>query len=93
MNDTATRTYHPPNALLMWTDGRTIFVELPSTSGPPCIISYRYSDGGLSKALALLGKHADIAGAPISIPPPRLKKETPQQAMAQSILTKMGLIK
>ena len=58
----------PPNALLIWTDGRSIYVELPSKPNvPPCIITYRLSEGGLSKALALLGKHADVAGTPQSL--------------------------
>ena len=43
----------PANALLIWTDGRSIYVELPSKANvPPCIITYRLSEGGLSKALA-----------------------------------------
>ena len=51
----------PANALLIWTDGRSIYVELPSKANvPPCIITYRLSEGGLSKALSLLGKHATL---------------------------------
>ena len=88
----------PANALLIWTDGRSIFVELPTRDGvPPCIISYRLSEGGLSKALSLLGKHADIAGTPqVSIPVRRVKDyvgTVAQHAMAESILRKKGIIK
>lgn len=97
--DTAYQTYRPPNALTIWTDGRSIYVELPTTSGgPPCIISYRYSEGGLSKALDLLGKHADIAGAPLLVAPPkRHPKSSPgtetQHAMAEQILRKTGILR
>ena len=88
----------PANALLMWTDGRSIYVEPPSKPNvPPCIITYRLSEGGLSKALSLLGKHADIAGTPqVSIPVRRVKDyvgTVAQHAMAESILRKRGIIK
>ena len=88
----------PTNALLMWTDGRSIYVELPTRENvPPCIITYRYSEGGLSKALSLLGKHADIAGSPqVSVPVRRAKDyvgSVAQHALAESILRKKGVIK
>ena len=88
----------PANALLIWTDGRSIYVELPSKANvPPCIITYRLSEGGLSKALSLLGKHADIAGTPqISVPVRRTKDyvgSVAQHALAESILRKKGIIK
>ena len=42
----------PNQRSLMWTDGRSIYVELPTRENvPPCIITYRCSEGGLSKAL------------------------------------------
>lgn len=91
-------SFAPANALLIWTDGRSIFVELPSRENvPPCIITYRLSEGGLSKALALLGKHADIAGTPTLSVPARRQKDyvgsVAQHAMAESILRKKGIIK
>lgn len=88
----------PANALLIWTDGRSIFVELPTREGiPPCIITYRLTEGGLSKALSLLGKHADIAGTPQAFMPIRRAKDyvgsVAQHALAESILRKKGIIK
>lgn len=88
----------PPNALLIWTDGRSIYVELPGTRGqPPHVITYRLSEGGLSKALSLLGKHADVAGTPQVSAPARRAKDyvgtVAQHAMAESILRKKGVIK
>jgi len=87
----------PANALLIWTDGRSIYVELPTRENvPPCIITYRYSEGGLSKALALLGKHADVAGEPQIVPPPKRKDyvgSVAQHSLAESILRKKGIIR
>ena len=98
MSATFSPTAAPANALLIWTDGRSIYVELPSKANvPPCIITYRLSEGGLSKALALLGKHADIAGSPqVSVPVRRAKDyvgTVGQHALAESILRKRGIIK
>ena len=91
-------SFAPANALLIWTDGRSIFVELPSRENvPPCIITYRLSEGGLSKALSLLGKHADVAGTPALSVPARRQKDyvgtVAQHALAESILRKKGVIK
>ena len=88
----------PANALLIWTDGRSIYVELPSKANvPPCIITYRLSEGGLSKALSLLKQHADTAGTPqISVSARRAKDyvgSIAQHALAESILRKRGVIK
>lgn len=87
----------PPNALLMWTDGRQIFVELATKPNlPPVILSFRLAEAGLSKALALLCKHADVAGEPQIVPPPRRKDyvgTVAQHALAESILRKKGIIK
>lgn len=88
----------PANALLMWTDGRSVYVELPTSCDlPPCILTFRLSEAGLSKALSLLGKHADVAGTPQLSVPARRQKDyvgtVAQHAMAESILRKKGIIK
>lgn len=87
----------PINALRMWTNGVSIFVELP-TKLPlaPVIIAYQLSTGGLSKALALLNTHADYSGRPQSSQHrttiPRIG--TPMQSsMAESILRRKGMIR
>jgi len=55
--DTLAASAAPPNALRMWTDGVRIYVELPGSPGnDPYIVAYLYSEGGLSKALNLLGQ-------------------------------------
>lgn len=88
-------TYAPPNALLMWTDGKSIYIELSSTDGnPPYILNFPQNTLGLGKALALLCKHADFQGT--SLTPARPVKRVgteAQHAMAESILRKQGIIK
>lgn len=90
-------TAAPVNALLMWTDGRSIFVELPTAKDcPPCILTFRLSEQGLSKALDILRAHADYSGPPmLTTPAPRKDfVGTPtQHGLAESILRKLGAIK
>lgn len=87
----------PPNALLMWTDGRSVYVELATKPNvPPVILAFRLSEAGLSKALALLCKHADVAGEPQIVPPPKRKDyvgSVAQHSLAESILRKKGIIR
>lgn len=87
----------PANALLIWTDGRSIYVELPtSKSLPPCVLSFRLTESGLTKALDILRAHADTSGQPlVSVPAPRkdLVGTAGQHDLAESILRKAGVIK
>lgn len=82
----------PANALLIWTDGRRVFVELPSPKGP-VVLTYLYTEGGLSKALALLGANkADYACTPV-LPGRKLLGTANQHDSAQRALAKLGLIR
>ena len=87
----------PANALLMWTDGRSIYVELPTAQGkPPCVLSFCLAEQGLSKALAILCKHADIAGEPVVVAPMPRKDyvgTVAQHSLAEAILRKMRVVK
>jgi len=84
----------PPNALLMWTDSRNIYVELPTLQGvPPCILSYPLREQGLSRALDLLRtKATDTAGVP-QLKAEVVKYKSPQANLAESILRRRGIIK
>jgi hypothetical protein len=73
----------------MWTDGRNIYVELPGD--PPHILSYPYHESGLSKALSLLKVSADYSGPPQSTR--QMRKQSPREAQAESILRKLGMVK
>ena len=97
MSATYSPSAAPANALLMWTDGRSIYIELPTAQGlPPCVLSFRLAEQGLSKALAILCKHADIAGEPVvaaTIPRKDYVGTIAQHGLAESILRKKGIIK
>ena len=97
MSATYSPSAAPANALLMWTDGRSIYIELPTREGlPPCVLSFRLSEQGLSKALAILCKHADVAGEPVlAAPMPRKDYvgTVAQHSMAEAILRKMRIVK
>lgn len=82
----------PPNALTMWTDGRRIFIELPSTIGP-VVLAFPLSTGGLSKALSILSEHkVEYAGAPY-VPGRKLVGSANQHDSAHRALVKLGLIR
>ncbi|MGH7239635.1 MAG: hypothetical protein ACRECH_08365 [Nitrososphaerales archaeon] len=76
-------TAAPINALKCWTNGRSIFVELPG----PWVTSYPLTEGGLSRALSLLvTQKYDFGGGVM------LNNQTPVEALAESILRRKGLI-
>ena len=85
----------PPNALRMWTDTRSILVEL-SGPGPDqfTILSYPRNSLGLSKALALISPPLDFAGATYVIPRAKRSAGTfAQQSLAEKLLRERGIIK
>jgi len=76
----------PAHALRVWTDGITIFVEIPGTQ--PHIVSLLYSEAALSKLLGILRCRAAPVGGrsrePANLPPTRLA--------AQAVLRKLGML-
>ena len=79
-------TAAPTNALRMWCDHRSIFVELPG----PYITTYPLTEGGLSRALSLLKEQKyDFGGKQML----KASPQTQSEAMAESILRRMGVIK
>ena len=96
-NDSIASSAAPPNALRMWSDGLRIYVELPATKGGFCILTYDFSEGGLSKALSLLHAHRvryDYTGTHAST---ELNWNRPgtatQHAIAERILRQKGIIR
>jgi len=99
--DTHAPSAAPPNALRMWTDGARIYIELPGSPGkPPYIVAELYCEGGLSKALHLLGVHRvdyDYVGTVPSgytgrgNPPSPVPEKS--QAIAEKLLREKGYIK
>lgn len=95
MPATLAPSFAPANALRMWSDGRTIFVELPTQAHlAPVILSFKHSESGLSRALSLLAQHADYSGAPVIV-----SRKTPmhgtavQHDVAANILRRMGVVR
>ena len=88
-------TAAPVNALLMWTNGRTIYVELPTQEGVPnCILSFPLHEHGLSRALDLLRtKATDTAGAPSITYPKAQAYKSPTASLAEALLRRRGIIK
>ena len=68
MNATVCRTAAPPHAILVWSDERSIYAQLPSVNGP-YVAAFPRSEGGLSSALHALGAmHAEHSGQPYTRP-------------------------
>jgi hypothetical protein len=83
----------PPNALLIWTDGLSLFTELPGPDSRPVVIRYPLTYTGLSLALGLVRTRAydtvDRSVAPLDIP---RAGTIAQQINARDLLRKMRLI-
>ena len=56
----------PVNALRMWTDGRSIYTEIPGKGDCPCaVFSFPLHENGLWRALHLLRGHSyEYGGEP-----------------------------
>lgn len=105
MTDSRAPSAAPPNALRMWTDGVRIYIELPGSPGnDPYITAYLYSEGGLAKALSLLGQRRIDYDYLDKVPAsyrkrwssadnkPEYGSET-THAQARATLLRMGIIK
>lgn len=95
-------TARPPHAVTMWCDNTHIYTELAATSGgQPYIQKHALTEGGLSKALAMMkdlyAKHQPLGGDyripfnPLIKPDPNTFT-TDQRGAALTALRKLGLI-
>lgn len=50
----AAKTFKPPWAVTAWLDAGHVYIELPTTEGPPYIQRYSLTEGGLSSALTAM---------------------------------------
>lgn len=91
-------TFHPPHAVLLWSDTDRIFASLPSKTGAPVILTFSHTEGGLSKALDLLKSRAKRSRSPRSAPPPMgatagvLTIAERQTANGLAVLKKLGML-
>lgn len=86
----------PANALSVWADSKYIYAELATPiDQPPCILSFRRDNSGLSKMLSLIFHYADTSGDPQINPvvTRKLVGTAMQHDMAQALLRKRGLLK
>lgn len=106
MTDRYLSAYYPPDAVMMWSDHNHVYVGVPSTSGGPMwVTKYPLTEGGLSKALAVLRKpEAHICGtrAPemkaSPLREPKLSKDAvkfneAQRSATRELLRKRGILK
>lgn len=102
MSAEALSTARPTHAVIMWSDDRNIYVELPTTLGVPYVTKYPLNEGGLTKALNILKTRYEEAPsheknyvAPVAFTnngkPPVQTSE--QRAVAHNVLRKLGLLK
>lgn len=82
----------PPSAIPLWTDGRSLYTQLPGPQGP-LVLRYPRTVAGLSQALGLITLHAfdgsDGPAAPATYPPPA--GTFAQQCAAREALRKLGV--
>lgn len=87
----------PPNALLMWTDGIRIYVELPGKE--PYIVANDFTTAGLAKALSLLAERKSPYDYSGTIPKSYTGRNIPnvgtdrQHAIAEQLLRRKGVLR
>lgn len=84
----------PRNALLIWTDGRDLFTELPGPNGPH-VLRFHRTTTGLTQALRLIETHAFDAldrTSPSPPPAPARAGTIAQQLTARDLLRRMRII-
>lgn len=87
---TLAMTSAPRNAIPIWTDGLSLFTELPSPSGP-YVIRYPLTTLGLSSALALVRTHAyDTLDR---TPATKIPSPTDPAVIARNHLRQLGLLR
>jgi hypothetical protein len=92
--DTYSREFAPPWAVTAWADDRSVYIELPAKAGPPVVLAFSLTEGGLGKALALMRScHAEVKCATAATRPrsrPGQFSEG-QLTVASTILRKLGM--
>lgn len=80
------KTAAPPYAIRVWADDNSIYAEISSINAP-CVISAPFSEGGLSKILAVLGaKHQSEAAGIAYERPAYVAKNLQKEGLTQQDL-------
>jgi len=78
----------PSYAIHLWAEGLTLYAAVPSAQGT-VILEFQYSEGGLSKALALLGAQRAADPAPAYVPS---YQSFPSKALGAEGITRKDLL-
>ncbi len=93
MTATLAPSGRPVNPLVMWTDGRWIFVEIPSKT-IPCIMKFALHDAGLWRALNVLQTHSYEWAGPAQTRDSTIGRPLdPKLAAAQKLLKDKGILR
>lgn len=83
-------SFAPPNAVRMWMDDHSIYVELPVSPGYestiPCILAFAISEQGLSKALNILRQRRTNFSGPPLVPSPKSARTAEQKSILRGII-------
>lgn len=100
----AARYYRPPYAVMCWVDDGHVHIEIPSKDAklPPYIQRWPLTEGGLSKALAVMkqgykeysktGKVLTPIGRQAVRPGRTVNASEAQREQARAILKRLGII-
>lgn len=96
MTDTFATSAAPPWAVTAWLDDTAVYVEIPNRAGPPYVMSFALTEGGLSKALGLMRQvHRELGAKRYtktdSVTKPFPKFTEGQRQSAQKVLKKLGI--
>lgn len=98
MPSDAAKSFAPPYAVLMWSDGTAVYAECPFKDGTGTYIQrYPYNEGGLHKALMMLTEVHKIVGKPyevklVKVRPSKLSPSDEQKERVKNILKRRGLL-
>lgn len=94
MNATAAPSASPPWAVTAWCDDTRVFIELPSKAGPPHVVAYDKTAGGLGQALLLMHRTYNGLRDTLDHSPPAAPQPTfDPRHNARMILKRRGMIR
>lgn len=87
-----TPTIAPPYAIRVWSDGQSLFAEIPGADGAaPHVLRLAHTEAGLMKILRLLAQR--FTATPISTREPPIRDGAAEQRTAvRSVLKRLGMV-
>ena len=85
------RSAAPPYAISVWSDGISIFAEIPGLAGaPPHITKLAQTEGALARLLRILATR--FASAPLSDRIGNPRHALPKELATRAVLKQLGMI-